>query len=250
MNRIGEGIVAVGPALFIEPLSLLVIGDLQLGKEEELRAAGHLVIDEELARMKRRLMRLLKQTGARRLLIDGDIKQEFSRINRQEWGSVLGLFDAFNDLVNIIFVKGNHDTMLHPILAKRGLVAVDHFTEEGFLFCHGHAIPPAEEIAGVHTIVIGHEHPAVRFDDGVRRETAKCFLSGPWKGPDGRTRQLIVLPSFSEITIGSDVLTGTSLGPFLQDVQKKKFAVFVVVENSVLRFGTIGDIEAAMKEHE
>lgn len=234
------GVQAVETALFITPLNMLVISDLQLGQEEELRSQGHLVLDKELSQMKQRLGRLLRRTGATRLLINGDIKHEFSRINQQEWDHILDLFTFFQEKkVEVILIKGNHDTMLFPIAQKRGFSLLDNYSEGGFLFCHGHELPPEEQVAKVKVVVIGHEHPAVRFDDGVRKETAKCFLLGPWND-----KQLIVLPSFSEMTIGTNILTSKGLGPFVKE--KKEFAAFVVIEDTVLRFGTVVDIEAAM----
>lgn len=233
------GVRAVQTAAYIESLSLLAVSDLQLGQEEELRSHGHLVLDKELSGMKRRLGRLLRQTGATRLLFNGDIKHEFSRINQQEWSQILDLFDFFKEKAEVILVRGNHDNMLFPIAQKRGFELVDYHVEGGFLFCHGHEVPPEDVLAGAEVVIIGHEHPAVRFDDGVRAETAKCFLVGPWRG-----KQLVVLPSFSEMTVGTDIVTSPGLGPFLGE--KKEFAAFVVVEDTVLRFGTVVDIEAAL----
>ena len=53
-----------------------------------------------------------------------------------------------------------------------------------------------------------------------------------------------MLPSFSEMTVGTDIITSQGLGPFMGE--REKFAAFVVVEDSILRFGTVVDIEAAM----
>lgn len=234
-----EGVTALGAAAYIEPLDMLIVADLQLGREEELRSHGHMVFDRELSSMKRRLSKALKHTGAKRLLINGDIKHEFSRINKQEWHHVLALLDFFREHgVEVILVKGNHDNMLEPIARKHGYAVVDYHLEEGYLFCHGHELP-AKEALLAHTIIIGHEHPAVRLDDGVRSESAKCFLVGHYK-----KKRLIVLPSYSEVTQGTDIIQGKSLGPFMGE--KKKFAVFVLVEDSVLRFGTVKDITTAM----
>lgn len=225
---------------------MLVVADLQLGREEELRSHGHLVLDRELSSMKRRLGRALKKTKAARLLINGDIKHEFARINQQEWNSVLDLLDFFKKQeIEVILVKGNHDNMLAPIAQSRGYELHDFFIEKRFLFCHGDKIPEFSkaEWVEINTIIIGHEHPALRFNDGVRKETAKCFLAGEWKSPVGRI-DLVVLPSFSEVTQGSDVLEGESLGPFMEE--KNNFAAFLLVENRILSFGTLKEIRAAM----
>ena len=239
--ELAPGVFAVGSAVFVEPLGMLVVADLQIGREEELRSHGHLVLDRELSSMKRRIAQALRQTGARRLLFNGDIKHEFARINRQEWTDILDLLDCFREKgIEIILVKGNHDNMLLPVARQRGYELLDHFAEREFLFLHGHEVPGRETLEGVETVIIGHEHPALRVNDGVRHETVKCFLVGPWK-----RRTLIVLPSFSEATTGTDVLESSTLSPFLK--KKEKMAAFVLVEDSALRFGTLKDIKAALK---
>lgn len=219
-------------AVFFEEHNTLAISDLQLGQEEELRSKGHLVLDRELQEMKKDLRRLIVKTSAKRLVINGDIKHEFSRISSQEWSSVLGLLESFSD-IEVVFVKGNHDNMLEPILQKKGVILHDDYLLGDILFIHGHELPKGRDFS---TLVIGHEHPAVRFSDGVRSETVKCFLHGSWKG-----KELIVLPSFTKMSVGTDVIKSSGLGPFAQN--KDDFEVFVCLDETVIFFGKVRDIK-------
>lgn len=222
----------VGLAVYFEEHDTIAVSDLQLGQEEELRSKGHFVLDRELQEMKKDLRRLIVKTGAKRLVINGDIKHEFSRISSQEWSAVLDLLDVFSD-VEIVFVKGNHDNMLEPILKKCDVALHDEYLLGDILFIHGHELPKTKEFS---TLVIGHEHPAVRFSDGVRSETVKCFLRGSWQG-----KELIVLPSFTKMSVGTDVLKSSGLGPFAQN--KDDFEVFVCLDEAVVSFGKIKDIK-------
>ena len=80
---------------------------------------------------------------------------------------------------------------------------------------------------------MGHEHPALGFRDKNKYEVFKCFLSGKYLDKD-----LIVLPSFNTLTIGTDVLRGKLLSPFLQG-NIIKFKAYVVEMNRVYDFGKL-----------
>lgn len=237
--KIDDGIFIIESSLFIEKLDLIVISDLQLGREEELRNKGHLIFDQELAKMKRRLFRIIKESGASRILINGDIKHEFARINKQEWDHILDLFDFISEKnIELILIKGNHDNMLEPIASKKGYKLINYYYEDDFFFCHGDQLINCEEFDKSKFLIIGHEHPALKIDDGVRSETAKCFLHGSFN-----KKELFILPSFSEFTYGTNILNQNFLSPFIKNI--KKYAVYVLIENTVLRFGTVRDVQSA-----
>ena len=86
----------------------------------------------------------------------------------------------------------------------------------------------------IKTIIIGHEHPAVVITDGVKREKYKCFLRGTYK-----KKELIVLPSFNFVSMGTDVLHGKLLSPLLTNIEK--FEVFAV-EDKIYPMGKVKDL--------
>ena len=243
MFSLTKNLSCYGPVLFIKELNLLVISDLQLGQEEELRSYGSFVLDKELISAKERLKTVFEKSNATRLLINGDIKHEFSRINKQEWDALLELFSFIKKQgIELILVKGNHDNMLEPIIKKANLELLEYYLEDGFLFCHGDIEPKKSLLAQANTVVIGHEHPALGIDDGVRVETMKAFLLGKYKN-----KELIILPSFSEVTQGTNILTSTGLGPFLEN--KESFSVYGLVNNEPLAFGTVAKLSSFFKNN-
>ena len=111
---------------------------------------------------------------------------------------------------------------------------VDQLQLDDVLILHGHHLP--KSIAGVKTVIIGNEHPCITLRDNMRIEKFKCFLKGKWK-----TKDLIVMPSFNTLTVGTDIRGGNVLSPFLkQDISG--FEAYVVEEDSVYYFGKLGKL--------
>jgi hypothetical protein len=133
----------------------------------------------------------------------------------------------------IVLLKGNHDTILGPIAKKRDVKVKEYEKIKDILVVHGDKL--AEKLKGVKTIIIGHEHPAVSLKDGPRVEKYKCFLKGKWK-----KYNLIVMPSFTPVVEGTDILEEELLSPFLADLDK--FNV-VIVADKVYDFGKVKNLK-------
>jgi len=209
---------------------ILIISDLHLGYEEYLRKKGVLIPRFQFKDTKNRLELILKKTKPEIIIITGDLKHEFGTISDQEWKDILKLIDILNEYTKkIILLKGNHDPILKVIAKKRNLKVKQSYKLKDILIIHGDHLVDLNKIK---TIIIGHEHPAVMLKRGVRSELYKCFLKGKFKG-----KNLIVIPSFNSLSIGSDVNKG-GLGPFIKN---KNFEVFVV-EDKVYYFGKLKEL--------
>jgi hypothetical protein len=219
-------------AVFLPKAKTLVASDLQLGYEQQLRALGHNVHYEQLQRMLTLLESLIAQTGATRLVIDGDLKHEFGRISAQERRDIIQLLSRLKDRVEIIVVKGNHDTITKPLTDELGVRLVDSFGTDGFYCIHGHKEPDPKDpmFKAAHTIIIGHEHPAVTLHDGVRKERYKCFLVGSYK-----RKRLVVLPSLSTIVEGTDILKDGDFSPILRADSSNVY----VIADAIRPFGRV-----------
>lgn len=211
--------------------SILIIGDLQLGYESYLNSKGILVPRFQFKELKERLNKILDKVKIKKIIFNGDIKHEFGNISEQEWREVLALIDFLPKNIEIIFVKGNHDTFLSPIAKKRNVKLVDYYNVDNISIMHGDKIIPDLR----KTLIIGHEHPAVSFKER-RDELFKCFIKGKWK-----SHTLIVMPSFNSFNPGSDVQKSKHLSPFLQG-NLKDFEVYAV-EDKVYYFGKIKDLK-------
>lgn len=168
----------------------LIVADLHLGKEESLHDLGVPVPSGVLDETLMRLDRLLAATGARRLVVLGDL------VHRQE-----GLTDEVVETVtrwrerfdgDLDLVPGNHDELVKrlpaPWRVARLAAAV---LDSPFVHLHD-ALPHAGGYA-----LGGHLHPVVRLDGGIDRLLLPCFVVG-----DRRA----VLPAFTRFSRGVRVL--------------------------------------------
>ena len=220
--------------LYLKKESVLIISDLQLGYEENLNKQGILVPRFQLEDIKKLLEKLLRKLKPKKVIINGDLKHEFGNISDQEWRDSLRIFDLILKYCDeIILVKGNHDLVLDPIAKKRDIKVVENLIIDDLLILHGHKIEKIPK--KVETIIIGHEHPAIGFREQGRVETFKCFLKGKYK-----KKNLIVMPSFNFVHLGTDILRGRFLSPFLKKLDD--FDVFVVADK-LYRFGKVKEIK-------
>lgn len=218
----------------------LVVGDLHLGFEESLNETGVFVNREMFKEMKKEFEEVFKKIGkVDKIILLGDVKHNFSKNLNQEWREVLNLFDYFIDekkVVEIVITKGNHDNYLSNITRGKKVRLVECYSVGETCFFHGNKIYDGMNDKKIKRWVFGHMHPAIILEDNGKKEKYKCFLMGKYGG-----REVIVLPSFSNIRIGSDVRVHSEKIPF--KINWDNFSVLVVGENlKNLSFGKLKDI--------
>ena len=184
--------------LYLTKHKVLVIADTHIGYEESLNKRGVLIPRFHFKDLIQRLEKILSKIKPSLIVINGDIKHEFGKINNQEWRNTLKLINFLSKhCEELVLIKGNHDKILDPIADKKNIRIVNELIIDDVLITHGDKlieIPPK-----IKTIIIGHEHPAVGLKEGGRIEVFKCFLKGKYK-----RKNLIVQPSLNLVTIGTD----------------------------------------------
>lgn len=191
------------PMLFHPGMDMLVISDLHLGLEGSVTSEGGYVPQFQLEDLMEDLELAKNETGASRVLVNGDLKHEFSQSRYTEQKELEEFLEFLDDsFEDITVIQGNHDTFVENIVEKHGTIE-DHHIEEGVLFTHGHRNLNDLGIEEDHdTVVIGHEHPALVLEDEIGvKEKVDCFLHGEMD--DGR--KIVVMPAFSKISGGSKV---------------------------------------------
>lgn len=237
------GIKADRTALFIEQSQTLVLSDLHLGYEEEMRRKGVFIPTGEFARIEALLDALIKRYRPRTILLNGDVKHGFGTINDSEWRHTRKLLETLQRVARVILVRGNHDLALEPVARSAGIATEPYWIEAGILYLHGDAVPESALLEHIHTIIMGHEHPAVALSNGIRTETYKCFLVLPYE-----RRDLIVLPSTFGLTAGLDVLANETANPLLK--QLRDATVYAVEDETILACGTVTQLRNAMPKPE
>ncbi len=235
-REIIPGVEIRGLALYLRDEKTLVLGDLHLGYEEEMREHGYLVPRFQYKEILDYLEGIFSEVDVERVIINGDLKHEFGRISEQEWSEVMGFLRFLEEKCSeIVLVKGNHDNILGPIAEKKEVKIQDYYfsKRKGIYICHGHRIPQDDDFGNSETVIIGHDHPAISLRDEIRTERVKCFLLGKWNG-----KVLIQIPSLNFVTEGTDVTAGKMLSPFMQDI--RNFEAYGVEGEEVFEFGRVG----------
>ena len=209
---------------------IIIFGDLHLGFEQSLISKGFLIPYSQFNKLMNRIKKIIEKTKPKTIIINGDLKEEFGKISDQEWKDSLELIDYLKSKAELIFVKGNHDTILEPIAKKRNIKIKKRFDIDNITITHGDTIIEKPN----KTIIISHEHPAISFKERPD-EKFKCFLLGKYK-----SHNLIVMPSFNLLIPGSNITKETFLSPYLKNIDN--FEVFVV-EDKVYKFGRVKNIQ-------
>ena len=240
------GIETADLALYLKKENIMVIGDVHLGYEEAMVKRGVFMprfqFKDTIARLEKIFLLLHalfnKKVNQKleAIVVNGDLKHDFGTISDQEWREILKFIDfLLEHTKQVILVKGNHDVKLAPIARKRGIVVVENIAINDKFICHGHEVPDSSEFENSKVVIVGNEHPAVSLRDGARSELYKCFIVGKWK-----SKKMIVMPSFNQITIGTDILKEEFISPFMQQ-DLGSFDVFVVGDQ-VYHFGKVRNL--------
>lgn len=246
--EIGKGVEIVGLGLYVESLDALLAADLHLGYEEALAAQGVFLPPAQYSEIRELLTSMVDESGARRLILLGDVKHEFGDVTRMEWRETLSLLEYLQrDLsLRVEVVRGNHDNYLAGILRRSGVPFHDpYLLEEGWLLAHGHLPPPVEFYSDkVEYLVMGHEHPAIMLRDELGAKLKlKAFLSGEHLG-----KEVYVLPALSPLMPGTEVnVDRPLLAPLLKEADIDKFRVYAVdLEAGVFDFGELYHVKLAL----
>jgi DNA ligase-associated metallophosphoesterase len=196
-------------ALFWPGACTLVVADMHWGKAATFRAAGIPIPGGTTAEDLARLDRAIQRTGARRLVVLGDLfHARAGRVATRTLATLRGWRERASRL-EIQLVRGNHDRHAGDPPDDLHINCLD---APAFLppFVLRHQPDPSPE---GYTLA-GHVHPAlVVSGPGLQRERLPCFLVRP---------RIALLPAFGSFTGGAAVY------PELDD------RAFVVADGEVL----------------
>lgn len=231
MIELAANVFAIDGCTYLKTKKTLVICDLHIGFEEAQAKQGVLIPRFQFKDMLARLDWIFRHAKVERVILNGDVKHEFGTISNQEWREVTRLIDFFKKKqVEVVAVKGNHDTIFGPLAKKLNIKEVPELFEDGIQIVHGDEVP--KKLGKI--ILMGHEHPAIVLREKAKSEKFKCFVKTTFK-----KSTVIVQPSFNPLTQGTNILEGRILSPLLPNLAKGE--VFIVNEKSheVLYFGRV-----------
>lgn len=242
-------------SLHLASLDILVMADLHIGIEYDLSLSGaHLPSQTEA--LTDRVFSLVKMTGVRRLLINGDLKhmiaprahsQEYRRVLHQERRELDAFLSSLSQQVDIVLVRGNHDGGLR---AREGMEVVGpRGTRLGSdIGCaHGHAWP-GEEVMQADVLLMGHIHPVVRLRNALGHTSSQpCWIRAPLRKKEAREvyatvnvdLEVIIMPAFNPLCGGTAVNTEGLLGPLKKIIDVSQSQIYLL-DGTFL--GTVADL--------
>jgi hypothetical protein len=186
------------PALLLE--DALVIGDLHIGLEQELFSRG-VRLASCTERMKKQILELLGETGAKKLIVLGDLKHKIASVSSQEAREIPSFLKALSERAELVLVLGNHDGGLKPFLTEFTVHDAKGFVYERHCLIHGSAKPSAEELKCCDGIIASHWHPVYEFNDPLGgRRTEKVWVQAKALG-----KPMLIMPSFNPLLGGAHV---------------------------------------------
>jgi len=239
-------IVEPYPALYWQEENTVIVADLHLGLEALMASTGVYFPKFQLKEIKEDLEEVLEEKQPRQLIINGDVKHEFSQVSYEEQDEVQELLETLIASVDEIKItKGNHDNyLIYAVQDYEQVQLEDKFVIGDTCLLHGDQNIDPGTIDATY-FIIGHEHPALSLQDEIGvREKLPAFLYGTLDSGD---KKIIVMPAFSRLAQGSPVNRSQKrelMSPILKNyvVVDNLRAVGITPETGVMKFPSLGQI--------
>ena len=218
-------------ALYLDD-GIIAIADLHLGYEAVLQAQGVSIPKFQKKIIMNRLKNILQKYEPELIIVNGDLKHEFSRNLWQEWEEVREVLALLTKKAEVVLVRGNHDNYLKTITSKLNVPLVKRYSWGNLTFVHGH-----EKVKREGYMVLGHDHPSLKLRDAIGASIKlPCFLFN-------KKEKIIVLPAVSPLATGTNVVhTSKFLSPLLNEVDMSSSNVYAISEIGLLDFKKIRDL--------
>jgi len=212
------------PALLLKgKKQTLIVADLHIGIEAELREAG-INIPSQTEKMTDHLIELCIANDIESLVIVGDVKHKVPLSSRQEYFEIPMIFERLKDKVKEVHVTlGNHDGDLKHFLGDWvSLYETKGFVYEKIGFFHGHTWPK-REVMECQQVVCAHQHPVIQFVETLgERDYRQCWVKAHFiekaieKRYPNSNPELIIMPTFNDLCGGIALNTKEKLlGPIM-----------------------------------
>lgn len=226
------------PVIHIKSMKALVCSDLHLGYEGIMAKKGTLLPKVNLKSITDMLTAALEKTKAKQIIVDGDIKNEFSTVDQEEFNELYDFIQFGKERgVSMVLIKGNHDNFVERY---REPFKLEVHRQEAkiakYLFFHGEELP--RDLKGVDLMIMGHEHPSIGIYNAVgTKEKVRCFLYGAYKRVP-----LLVLPAMNYYAAGTDINLESKrslLSPIFKNADVDNMKAIAIGYGSTIDFGKI-----------
>ncbi len=217
------------PALFLDDIQALVIGDLHIGIEYELGKSG-INLPAQVKKMQKKIENLIRKTKSKHLVILGDIKHQVPGISYLEETSIPRFFMELKEKTKVYVCLGNHDTFLKELLSEE----IEIYDSRGFAiknygFFHGHAWP-SKQLFLCKYLITSHVHPTLLFTDRlghriiepvwIRCKLDRAKIEKKYK-IKSKTTEMIIVPAFNKLLSGSNINVSKIKNEFINPVMNE-----------------------------
>ena len=223
------------PALYINEKKILVVADLHIGIESELREKGINTVSQT-EKMTNHFFSLCKKYKPKEIILLGDIKHNIPSSTIQERKDVKNFLEKIQSYGIIHIIPGNHDGNIQKISPNNTVIhPSDGFVIESIAFVHGHRWP-SEEIMKCKQIIFGHTHPTIMFTDRLGHKTFEpCWIKGNFdknklkeKYHNSTGPQILVMPAFNPLCGGIAANKEGITGPLGKIIDIKNAQIFLI----------------------
>jgi hypothetical protein len=235
------------PVLFIDDKKIMVVADLHIGIESELRGKGINPV-AQTKKMINHLYSICEKNKPKEIVLLGDIKHNIPSSTIAERRDVKLFLEKIVDYGKIHLIPGNHDGNIHKLCPKNIIIhPSDGFILKDIGFIHGHRWPN-KDLMQSKQIIIGHTHPTIMLTDRLNHKTFEpCWLKGGFikkmlkkRYPDAKNPKVIVIPAFNPLCGGIAANKDGITGPLGKILNTKQMEVFLLDGTSM---GFVKDID-------
>ena len=180
-------------AVFLKDIDAIVIGDLHLGYEIELRKKGINVSTN----LYEKIEKIKKKTDAKNIILLGDVKHSIFRPNKREEKIIKEFFNFLNSKFSEIYVvKGNHDAFLEEYVSAK-IFSSRGFRIKNYGFFHGNS-KPLKKVLSCKFLFCSHFHSKIFLPEDLKSYEVPVFIFARGKN------KVVILPPFNDLLFGKE----------------------------------------------
>jgi len=223
------------PALFIKNKKILIVADLHIGIDSQLKEQG-LSTSPKTQDMIDALIKICKKYKPFEIILLGDVKHNIPTSTIQERKDVKNFLTTIKEYGTVHVLPGNHDGNIRKISPQEIIIhPSDGFSIENIAFAHGHRWPN-KEIMNCDQLIIAHTHPTIMFTDRLGYKTFEpCWVKSIFiknklkeKYPNGTCTSILVIPAFNPLCGGIAVNQQGVTGPIGKIMDIKNAQIYLI----------------------
>jgi putative SbcD/Mre11-related phosphoesterase len=223
------------PALFIKNKQILVVADLHIGIESQLKEQG-INTSFQAQKMINHLLLMCKKQNPKEIILLGDIKHNIPSATFQERRDISNFLEQIKEFGIVHIIPGNHDGFIKKLSPEEIIIhPSDGLIIENIGFFHGHRWPN-EDIMRCEQIIMGHTHPTIMFTDRLEYKTFEpCWVKGIFlknkikeKYPKSTNPEILIMPTFNPLCGGIAINQEGVTGPIGKIIDIQNSQIYLI----------------------